>query len=95
MLVVYYRLLHPDQLLQEHRVVYTELVVALLQLLELLLGCDQLRVDEIHLLRGYHDVVCRRVRFARCGSFPSDVVQRVLVIGLEVRMLEFPSLHML
>lgn len=91
MLVVDDSLLHADELLQKHRVVHAELVVALLKLLQLLLCCDELCVEKIHLLRRHH-VIHDGVGLAWCWRFSADVVQGIFVVGFEVGVLEFPGL---
>lgn len=84
-------LLDTNQFLEEHRVVHAEFVVALLQRLQLLLRRDKLCVEKIHLLSGHH-IVHHGIGLARRRRFSSDVVQGILVVGFEVRVLEFPRL---
>ena len=92
MLVVDNSLLNANQLLEEHGVVYAEVVISLLQLLELLLGRDKLCVEQIHLLR-WNDILRHDVGFPWGGRLSSDVVERILVVHLEIRMFELPSLQ--
>jgi hypothetical protein len=92
-LVVYNSLLETDDLLQQHRVMDAELVVTLLQGVQLRLCCHQLPADHIHLLRGHTELISiRLVGFAGRGRFPANVVERILVVHLEVGVLELPSL---
>lgn len=91
MFVVDHSLLHSYQLLREYRVVYVQLFVSLLELLELLLGGYQLSIDKIHLL-CWNRFVDDLGRLPWRWGLPTDVIQRILVVSLEFGMLELPSL---
>lgn len=74
--------------------VHAELVISLLQLLELLLGGDELAVEKIHLLSG-HNVFRHHVGLPGSRRLSSDVIEGILVVHLEVGVFEFPGLKLL
>jgi len=85
-------LLNSYQLLQQHGMVYAKFIVLLLELLQLLLGCNELVAEHVHLLRRHHHLVGGGVGFPGRRRLPSDVVERIFVVRLEVGMFEFPRL---
>lgn len=70
---------------------YAELAVSVLQLFELLLRRYQLRIHQIHLLHR-NELIWDLIYFPRNRCFPSNVVQRIFVVCLEVGVFELPSL---
>lgn len=93
MLVIDDRFLQSDDLLQQHRMVNTEFVVAILKRVQLRLCCDQLVAHHIHLLRRNYHFLVGLIRLAWCRRFPPNVVQCILVVHLEVRVLKLPCLE--
>ena len=70
---------------------YVEFFITLLELLELLLCGYELSINKVHLLR-WGCLIDDLRGFPRCWRFTADIVQRILVVCLKLRMLEFPRL---
>lgn len=87
-------LLHPNELLHQDCVTNADLMIFVLQLLELLLGRHELGVHQIHLLRR-HRIIHHLRGFPGRGGFPTNIIQRVFVVRLELWMFEFPCLDRL
>ena len=72
--------------------VNAKLIVVSFELMQLRLRCHQLTTNHVHLLRRRELLGGRLVRFAWRGCLSSNVVERILVVHLEVWVLEFPGL---
>ena len=90
-LVVEDSLLHTHHLLQHELMIDGELSIAVGQVLDLLLLSHDLLVQEIDLL-CWDRVVMVASLFTGRRRFPSNVVQRLLAVGPELRVLKLPSL---
>lgn len=91
MLVVDDSFLKANNLLHQNSVVHTELVVAIRHVLQLLLRSDELCVKQIDLVRGHHHVFAVGNRSSWCRGLAANVLQRIFVVDLEIRMLKLPS----
>lgn len=85
------RLLDAADFLEDHLVLDAGLGDALGEVLELLLLGEELRVEQVELLRGDGVFVGGRL-LARRRRLSADVVERVLVVGLELGMFKLPRL---
>lgn len=90
-LMIHDRLLHAQHLLHHELMIHGELCKAVGNVLDLLLLRNDLLVEQIDLLSGYRFFgACGRLAWRR--GLATDIIEGILAVGPELRVLELPRL---